>query len=91
MAAREFVDPHGRAWTVCEVLPGQHTTSGTASGMHLPEEMAGGWLVFDGVDEKRRSYPIPEQWEQGSDADLWRLCEAAEPVVPREKKEAAGD
>lgn len=91
MAAREFVDPQGRAWTAWEVLPGQHTASQKAAGLHLPDDMASGWLVFDGVAGKRRSYPIPAAWDQGSDAELWSLCEAAEPVVPRTKKEAAGE
>jgi hypothetical protein len=89
MAAREFLDPHGRSWTAWEVLPGQHT--GQAPGLHLPDDMAAGWLVFDGAPGKRRSYPIPAGWEQRSDEELWRLCEAAEPVVPRAQKEEAGD
>jgi hypothetical protein len=91
MAAREFVDPHGRSWTAWEVLPGQHTTAAQETRLHLPDEMASGWLVFDGVAGKRRSYPIPAEWDRRSDAELWSLCEAAEPVVPREKREAAGE
>ena len=85
MAARTFVDPAGRYWTVWEVFPGQHTTTRIA-GVHLPDDMAEGWLAFDGPGGKQRSYPIPAGWNETSDAELWTLCENAEPV----RRSAAG-
>ncbi len=89
MAARTFVDPAGRYWTVWEVFPGQHTTTARVAAVHLPDDMAEGWLAFDGPDGKRRSYPIPAGWDEMSDAELWTLCESAEPVIRRSV--AAGD
>jgi hypothetical protein len=45
--------------------------------------MAGGWLCFESVAEKRRLHPIPPGWENGSDAELWQLCSGATPVRRR--------
>jgi hypothetical protein len=83
MAARTFMDPSGRYWTVWDVFPGQHTTPHRVAGVHLPDDMAEGWLAFDGPDGKKRTYPIPAGWEGTTDAELWTLCEHAEPVVRR--------
>lgn len=83
MAARTFMDPAGRYWTVWDVIPGQHTSTRSAAGVHLPDDMAEGWLTFDGPDGKKRAYPIPAGWDETSDAELWTLCQNAEPVVRR--------
>ena len=88
MAARTFVDPAGRYWTVWEVFPGQHTTTARIAAVHLPNDMAEGWLAFDGPDGKKRSYPIPAGWNETSDEELWTLCVNAEPVV---RRSAAGE
>ena len=47
----------------------------------LSPQLAAGWLTFESPTEKRRLAPIPQHWEQLSEADLQRLCDAARPVV----------
>lgn len=42
-----------------------------------------GWLVFQAGELKRRLLAVPADWEQLSEADLWRLWDAAAPVPPK--------
>jgi hypothetical protein len=46
----------------------------------LSPQLASGWLTFESPTEKRRLAPIPQHWEQLSEADLQRLCDTARPV-----------
>jgi hypothetical protein len=83
VASRDFNAPDGTLWTVVEVIPGAATGNTTRVAVHLPEELAGGWLTFECDQEKRRFYPIPDQWELLSIRQLWLLCEHADRVPPR--------
>lgn len=48
----------------------------------LSRRLASGWLAFECPTEKRRLAPIPQFWEQLSDAELERLCHSAEVCPP---------
>ncbi len=81
MAVRNFMDPEGREWRVWNVTPGQHHESTTPS--HLPDDMVDGWLCFQSGDEKRRVAPVPADWQDRSDGELWGLCGGAVRVGQR--------
>jgi hypothetical protein len=83
MAVRTFDSPDGIAWTAWEVIPGQVSEFRSTFGSHLPRQMADGWLCFDCGSEKRRLYPLPPNWAERTEAELWFLCRAAEPVRAR--------
>jgi hypothetical protein len=83
MAVRTFESPEGTAWTAWEVIPGQVSEFRSSFGSHLPVHMADGWLCFDCGSEKRRLYPLPTDWSRRTEAELWFLCRAAEPVRTR--------
>lgn len=99
MAVRTFESPDGITWTAWEVIPGQVSEFRSTHGSHLPRQMAEGWLCFDCGSEKRRLYPLPANWAERTEAELWFLCRAAEPVrarassvpepVPRDEEPAA--
>jgi hypothetical protein len=46
--------------------------------VHHPE----GWLTFQTGTARRRLSPIPDGWDEGSDADLARLLASAEAARP---------
>jgi hypothetical protein len=91
VAHRRFSDGHGRAWEVWEVHPtmterrsARQTTPllferrrHGASRPSLPGGLASGWLAFESKSERRRLSPIPEDWANGSDAQLADLLERA--------------
>lgn len=83
MAVRTFESPDGITWTAWEVIPGQVSEFRSTYGSHLPRQMAEGWLCFDCGMEKRRLYPLPSNWAERTEAELWFLCRAAEPVRAR--------
>jgi hypothetical protein len=83
MAVRTFDSPDGIPWTAWEVIPAQVSEFRPTFGSHLPRQMAAGWLCFDCGSEKRRLYPLPPNWAERNDAELWFLCRAAEPVRAR--------
>lgn len=64
------------------MLPGLQLEQRRGSRMLLPDDMAAGWLCFDGPAEKRRLYPIPDRWEDLADEDLWEMCREAQAVRP---------
>jgi hypothetical protein len=49
----------------------------------LPDELAGGWLCFEGSAGKRRFYPVPPEWETLPDDKLELLCRSAVAVGAR--------
>lgn len=53
--------------------------------VRIGQGMARGWLVFASRNEKRRVFPIPDDWTTRTDAELAELCEAASeaPRAPR--------
>ncbi|HEX6039243.1 hypothetical protein [Longimicrobium sp.] len=91
MAVRYFESPDGAAWRVWEVIPGQVSDFRSSYGSHLPRDMADGWLCFDCGNEKRRLAPLPLNWHERPDGDLWFWCRAAEPVRARMAREDADE
>lgn len=83
MSVRSFESPDGTTWSVWEVIPGQVSDFRSSHGSHLPRDMADGWLCFDCGSEKRRLAPLPVNWHDRSDEDLWFWCRAAVPVRAR--------
>lgn len=83
MAVRTFASPDGSTWNVWEVIPDNVTDARFGYGSHLPAALAGGWLCFDCGTEKRRLAPLPPNWDRRTEAELWFLCRAAEPVRGR--------
>lgn len=80
MPNRTFKDPDGVQWEAWDVIPGRHAHDPEDARRHLPEEMADGWLCFESPEGKRRLKPIPVQWDERTDAELWMYCRVAEPV-----------
>jgi hypothetical protein len=77
MATRAFTDSAGAEWLIWHVTPGQHTRRAGRGPSTLPEELADGWLCFEGSAGKRRFYPVPPDWETLADDKLEILCRAA--------------
>lgn len=75
---REFRDAAGAEWRVFRATP---HTSPTKREKVLPESFRNGWLVFECDVERRRLAPIPDAWEDFSEAELEQLCQLAV-VVP---------
>src|ERR1043166_3907067 len=75
---REFDDDRGVRWIVFAVHPSSATME--RAGLRAPFQK--GWLAFDCGMETRRLAPIPDSWQQASDAELAILCGRAE-VAPR--------
>ena len=48
--------------------------------VRLEPGLANGWLVFESDGEKRRLHPIPERWDERSDAELEAMLIDAEPA-----------
>lgn len=82
MATRTFVDRRGSSWTVWNVLPDEHAVY-TSPRVHLPSEMADGWLCFESAAEKRRLCPVPDGWDGLPDRELDHLLDHSQPVPPR--------
>lgn len=79
---REFTDDDGVTWRVWNVNPSLHDRLSPRArriALKVPE----GWLCFESTRERRRLYPIPEEWEVTDDDALRRLCADAEPVRGR--------
>lgn len=97
MAHREFRDPTGRRWDVWSVIPERaerrRQTAALPSTAErrrqadseyrvpLGEQWTRGWLAFETRGEKRRLAPIPDGWEQASDAELDAMRERATPIA----------
>ena len=47
----------------------------------LPRELLGGWLIFEGPDERRRLTPIPPHWDSLPESELERLLTRARPAA----------
>ena len=88
MSYRVVTDRAGAAWQVWTVHP---TRRGASTAFTVAPEYTTGWLAFerlvDGATpaarEKRRLAPVPNGWEQSSDADVLRLLASATPVTAR--------
>lgn len=84
---REFCDPAGAAWRVFRATP--HSSSSKREKV-LPEAFRHGWLVFECDVERRRLAPIPDDWEELTDAELAQLCLSASVVPSRTRRRRAG-
>ena len=85
---REFCDAAGAAWRVFRATP--HSSSIKREKV-LPEAFRHGWLVFECDVERRRLAPIPDDWEELSDAELLQLCLSASVVPSRARRRRATD
>ena len=88
MSYRVVTDRTGAAWQVWTVRP---TRRGASTAFTVAPEYTTGWLAFERLGdgaastgrEKRRLAPVPNGWEQSSDADVLRLLASATPVTTR--------
>ena len=59
--------------------------SGLARASVLPASFAAGWLCFESeTGEKRRLYPVPENWDELSDEQLSELSRKGREVATRQ-------
>jgi len=72
MAYREFLDSDEVLWRVWATLP--------TVGKVLSKGFENGWLTFESSRERKRVAPIPEKWEEFSDAKLRLLLKTATPT-----------
>lgn len=94
MPQRQFLDSHGRTWTVWNVDPARVASeldaawrerhASAASEVRpratLPRAMSAGWLCFQHADEKRRLAPAPRLWDRLTSSELESLCSRATTV-----------
>lgn len=80
MALINFADSSGREWRVWSIVPSYESAR---DDERMTPGLQGGWLCFEGDDEKRRLSPIPSEWESADAADLERYCAEAKPVRRR--------
>ena len=80
MALRTFTDADGTLWNVWNVVP---SITHTHQALTVMAAMTGGWLCFESSAAKRRLVPIPNGWEEVTDAELARMLATAEVVQPR--------
>lgn len=69
MPIREFTDAAGVRWRVWSTIPLSTGVVGT---------LRRGWLTFEAGPRRRRLAPIPDGWEDASDAELSAYCARAE-------------
>lgn len=74
MALREVIDADGETWLVFEAHAEKAGGASTRGGKEVER-----WLCIYTDTERRRILPIPERWEQLSDAALLDLVRHAEP------------
>ena len=72
MGYREFVDSEENLWRVWATLP-------TALGV-IAKEFENGWLTFESGSGCKRLAPIPDRWEDMSEAKLRALLKQAAPA-----------
>jgi hypothetical protein len=44
------------------------------------KEWTQGWLLFESTDEKRRLFPIPDDWTTAPSVTLQAMCDSAKRV-----------
>lgn len=74
MAYREFTDEGGTTWRAWDTYPG--------SAANVRPGFEGGWLGFECEGERRRLAPVPDGWEEASDAELREMLARAQPNRP---------
>jgi len=102
MPIRRLTDTNGATWEVYAVpapklsdsrsadLAGRKTEEG-ADIPAIPRSpvnarLADGWLCFEGVSERRRLGPVPENWEGMSASQLEELLHVAIPSPTLKEK-----
>lgn len=80
MALRTFVSHDGTEWNVWNVVP---TLMHNERKVSLSIGMTHGWLCFESRGIKRRIVPVPEGWEEWSDAELDTALAASQVVERR--------
>ena len=83
VALREFLDAHGKAWTVWSTTPDRRSA--------LPVDLQAGWLTFESGGQRRRLAPIPAGWEETSIDRLRMYCSVAEALDSARKSDPQGD
>lgn len=73
---RSITDSAGTQWTVFEVRKKNRKDQWA----YLPSEFGQGWLCFESNTSKRRLTPIPDHWNDSSDAELVQLLGQAQTV-----------
>ena len=77
------------AWGGTERRSGTDRRTTSQRRITLAEGHGAGWLTFESLSEKRRLIPIPQLWEDLSQADLRALCEKAKRVAKFEGTRSA--
>ena len=75
-------------WTGAERRAGTDRRLTNQRRITLREGYGAGWLTFESLNEKRRLIPVPEQWEDLSQAELRALCEKARRITRNEGSNA---
>jgi hypothetical protein len=71
-------------WTGAERRAGQDRRLTEQRRITLSSGYGAGWLTFESLNEKRRLIPIPQGWEDITQAELRALCERARRVAKNE-------
>ena len=80
MALRTFFSHDGTAWNVWNVVP---TLTHNERKVALSIGMTHGWLCFESGGVKRRIVPVPDGWEEWSDAELETALAVSQEVQRR--------
>lgn len=73
MAEREFTDSEGMLWRVRLVSRSDHQMGAVRAGLE------NGWLAFEAGARRRRFGPVPEAWQDATDAQLEHWCRSGYP------------
>jgi hypothetical protein len=69
------------AWHGTDRRSGLERRTTSQRRITLSEGYGRGWLTFESLAEKRRLVPIPNRWEELSNAELRALCEQAKRIA----------
>ena len=69
------------AWQGTDRRSGVDRRTTSQRRITLSEGYGRGWLTFESLAEKRRLVPIPNRWEELSNAELRALCEQAKRIA----------
>jgi hypothetical protein len=72
------------SWSGAERRVGSDRRTTEQRRITLSAGHGAGWLTFESLDEKRRLIPIPQGWEDTTQAELRSLCEKARRVAKSE-------
>jgi hypothetical protein len=78
MAYREFIDNDEIHWRVWATLP--------TVGKVLSQGFEKGWLTFESSAARKRLAPIPDGWEEFTDAKLRAILRLAAPTPEKKTR-----